>query len=261
MTDTQPTNSILICLLGDFRVLRTGQHIALRGGGKAENLLCKIALRPDQWVSRDALLLSLWPDVDAAQASQSLSTLLYKLNRLLSKVSGIQTAVLHNDGYYRLNAAAGVVVDTELLDNLADAGEEQERAGNLAAAVATYTDAVQLYRGDLCICAGSDTYATVERERLRARYLTLLTYLADYHYRQDDYTTCLHYARRLVTNDPCREDAHRLIMRCYVRRGERAQAFRQYQLCQNVLRTLFDAVPEAATTALFDQVRLNPESI
>ncbi|HET7380215.1 MAG TPA: bacterial transcriptional activator domain-containing protein, partial [Gaiellales bacterium] len=61
--------------------------------------------------------------------------------------------------------------------------------------------------------------------------------------------------------DPCREDGHRTAMRCYVRRGERAQALRQYQMCEVILREEFNATPEPATRALFDKVRLAPEDI
>lgn len=104
-------------------------------------------------------------------------------------------------------------------------------------------------------------HAAVERERLRVCYLSLLAQLADYHYDQREYAACLTYAQRLLSIEPCREDAHRLLMRCYVQRGERAQALRQYHLCVVILRTEFDATPEAATTALYEQVRLAPESI
>jgi DNA-binding SARP family transcriptional activator len=127
--------------------------------------------------------------------------------------------------------------------------------------MASYRQALELYQGDLSPCAGSDTYASVERAHLRSRYLTLLSYLAEYHFKQNDYTTCLHYARLLIRSDPCREDAFRLTMRCYVRCGERAQALRQFELCRHILSTEFNAVPEAATVALFDQIRLNPESV
>jgi hypothetical protein len=65
----------------------------------------------------------------------------------------------------------------------------------------------------------------------------------------------------LLTHDPCREDGHRTAMRCHVRLGERAQALRQYMLCEAVLRTEFNAKPEPATTVLFDQVRLDPGSV
>ena len=65
----------------------------------------------------------------------------------------------------------------------------------------------------------------------------------------------------LSVRDPCREDAHRLIMRCYVRQGERAEALHQYRVCVNTLRVEFDSAPETATTILFEQIRLDPGSI
>jgi hypothetical protein len=50
-------------------------------------------------------------------------------------------------------------------------------------------------------------------------------------------------------------------MRCHVRRGERAQALRQYRLCESVLRSEFETDPEPATKALFEQIRLDPDSV
>jgi hypothetical protein len=50
-------------------------------------------------------------------------------------------------------------------------------------------------------------------------------------------------------------------MRCYVRRGERAQALRQFRICESVLRTEFNAPPEPATLALFERVRLTPAEV
>jgi DNA-binding SARP family transcriptional activator len=163
------------------------------------------------------------------------------------------------DGYYRLNTEAGVRVDMACFDRLADTGDEQARAGDLASAAACYALAIRHYHGDLSVA--DDVESIVERERLRSRYLSLLARVADYHYGARDYDTCLEYAGCLLASDPCREDAHRLVMRCHVRRGERAQALRQYRLCQDILRAEFDAVPEPATTVLFDQIRLDPGSI
>jgi hypothetical protein len=50
-------------------------------------------------------------------------------------------------------------------------------------------------------------------------------------------------------------------MRCHVRLGERAQAFAQYRLCAAVLRAEYGAAPERATTALYEQVRLDPGTV
>jgi DNA-binding SARP family transcriptional activator len=127
------------------------------------------------------------------------------------------------------------------------------------ASVEAYLQAVALYRGDLC--SGSDIASVVEREHLRARYLTLLAKLADHFFNQGDYTSCLHYTSALLNNDPFREDAHRIAMRCYTRCGERAQALRQYLLCEQVLRAEFDVAPEPATIVLYEQVRRDPGAI
>jgi DNA-binding SARP family transcriptional activator len=167
--------------------------------------------------------------------------------------------VLHTDGYYRLNTKAGIVIDVAYFDSLAGEGERQARSGDFAAAAKAYSRALCLYRGDLCVA--KDAHSILERERLRTLYLALLARLADYHFANGDYDACLKATLDLLTHDPCREDGHRIAMRCHVRRGERAQALRQYELCKAVLRAEFDTQPEPSTTTLFDQVRLDPGSI
>jgi DNA-binding SARP family transcriptional activator len=150
-------------------------------------------------------------------------------------------------------------VDVACFDAWADAGDQQVRAGDLACAATSYRQSVSLYRGDLAV--ETDVGSVLERERLRSRFLSLLAYLADERYRAGDYDACLALAWRLLGHDPCREDAHRVVMRCYVRLGERAAALRHYHVSERILHTEFDAAPEPATTALFDQIRIQPTSI
>lgn len=250
---------ILICLFGRFRVLGSGQPIPLRGGGKTEDLLATLALRDRFAAHRDTLLASIWPDSDQVLAGQSLNSLVYSLNKLVGDRGISVTPILHEDGWYRLNVAAGIGVDVACFQELANAANRARQAGNQGSATALYRRALGFYDGDLC--GGSDGHAALERERLRAIYLNILARLADDSYAGADYDDCLDCALRLLANDPCREDAHRLVMRCYVRRGERAQALRQYRLCEEILRTEFDATPEPATRALFDQVRRDPTSL
>ena len=250
---------VLICLLGSFRVLKGGRPVAVRTGGKTESLLSSLSVRKGYRASRATLLGTLWPDSEDVLASQCLSSVIYSLHRLLGDAIKGAAPVIHAGGYYRLNIEAGVGVDVACFESLAMTGEQYAQSGNLAAAATAYHQATYLYHGDLC--NGIDVHAIVERERVRTLYLTLLTRLADYHYSKCDYGACLKAALQLLTNDPCREDAHRMVMRCHVRRGERAQALRQYRLCEAVLRAEFEATPEPITTSLFDQVRLDPGSI
>lgn len=250
---------VLICLLGTFRILKAGRPFSLRGGGKAEALLLNLSINTRNCTSRAFLLRALWPDRSDKLAGQSLNTLVYALHKALGDALGGAAPVQHADGHYRLNSESGVGVDVACFESLVKNGEERARSGHLDAAAVVYNQAAALYQGDLC--GGDDVRATMERERLRMLYLTLLARLAEFHYSRRDCEACLQAALELLRKDPCREDAHRMVMRCYVRRGERTQALRQYRLCEAILRAEFDVTPERPTTALFDQVRLDPESV
>jgi DNA-binding SARP family transcriptional activator len=231
----------------------------MRPGGKHEALLSVLALHPVGLVPRETLLEAVWPDVAFSLAVQSLNTLVYSLSKMLSDAIGGAAPVLHPDGSYRLNLAAGVGVDTLSFDRMARDGDQHARAGRDSAAIGAYGRAIELYTGDLY--TASDARAVVERERLRARYHTLLACLAEHHFEQRAYAAALDHSLGLLASDPTREDAHRMAMRCYVRRGERAQALRQYRVCERILRAEFDARPEPATISLFERVRHDPGSV
>src|SRR5262249_11344725 len=133
------------------------------------------------------------------------------------------------------------------------------RASKYPSAVELYRHALGLYRGDLC--SSTTIHTLVERERLRALHLTVLARVADFYFAEEDYPACADHASRLLRFDPCREDAHRVLMRCYVRLGERAQALRQYRLCVEILRDEFEATPELATTDLFHSIQSHPDCV
>lgn len=240
-------------------MLKGGRPVCIRSGSKAQALLLNLSVRRDYCASRDTLLEALWPRSMEPLSRQSLNTLVHTLRKLLGDAIGGAAPVLNADGYYRLNTEAGVGVDVAWFDSLVKVGECQARSGNIAVAAGAYSRALGLYHGDLCVA--TDTHAVVERERLRTIYLTLLAHLADYYYSEGNYDACLKATLELLVADPCREDGHRIAMRCHVRRGERAQALRQYQLCEAMLHAEFRAKPEPATVALFEQVRLDPGSI
>jgi DNA-binding SARP family transcriptional activator len=253
------SHGVLICLLGSFRVLKRGRTIPFRAGGKAEVLLTSLALRDRHHAPRETLLDSLWPESDLARASRSLSTLVHDLRTLLGDALAGRSPVTPANGGYELNVDAGVRTDIREFDALVASGDRRKRAGEISAAIRFYEAALQFYRGD--VCSVRDVRAIVERERMRACYLSLLGYLADHHFKAADYPTALQHAVRLLLHDPCREDAHRLVMCCYVRLGVRAQALRQYRTCQEILAREFDTRPEPATMALFTRIRTDPDSV
>jgi DNA-binding SARP family transcriptional activator len=258
-SEASDRSAVLIGLLGPFCLLKAGQPVMIGDRGKARALLAELALGSAIGVQSEVILTALWPQSEPGLARQSLHSLAYSLHKLLGDAIGGEPPVVQNDGCYRLNLGAGVVVDVARFDALVKDGEQQTRRGQPEGAASAFSRAIELYRGDLSV--GEGVRAVIERERLRATYLTLLARLADHHYARGDLDACLRRALQLLTSEPCREDAHRLVMRCFVRRGERGQALRQYRICQEVLRTEFEADPEPATRLLFEQLRSDPGSI
>jgi DNA-binding SARP family transcriptional activator len=257
--DLESTEPVLICLLGSFRVVKAGADMSVRCGGKTAVLLSSLALRDRHRASRESLLETLWPQAEVTRSAHSLNSLIHALRQTLGDVLAGASPVIYSAGGYELNVSAGVGVDITHFDALVGIAERQLRAGDSDAAMRSWRRAVALYHGD--ICAVDDVRAVVQRERVRAVYLSLLGRLADKYFRECDYRAALDYALRLLAHDPCREDAHRQVMRCHVRLGERAQALRQYRICQQILAAEFEARPEPLTNALFDRVRLDPAAV
>jgi DNA-binding SARP family transcriptional activator len=247
---------VMLCLLGNFRLLVGGELVPIRAGGKSETLLSLLAIQFGRRLTREELLQTVWPEREPALARTSLRVLLFELNKLLGPALQGVAPIQHAGGYYWLNTEAGIGVDVTDFDRLVDTGNQQLQAGATARAMCSYESAAQLYRKDLQLA--SDVQLVIERERLRARYLTLLAQLAEQCYQAGSYSDALIYLWRLLARDPYREDAHRLVMRCNIRQGERSAALHQYQLCVDLLRTEFDAAPETATTVLFEQIRNDP---
>ena len=98
---------VWLCLLGYFRLVKNGQLVAVRSGGKTEALLAHLGLGGVYGVPRDVLLRAIWPHSDSALAAQALNSLVHSLRSLLGEALRGATPVLQTAGHYRLNEAAG----------------------------------------------------------------------------------------------------------------------------------------------------------
>ena len=236
-----------------------GEPVPLRSGGKAEGLFSCLALHPHAGIHRESLMEHIWPDAPLGLASQCLNTLMHSLKAQLADALGGQPPIVHAGSHYVLNLDGGLGVDVLEFESAVDAGHRLLSAGSTAAAIESYEHAVVLYRGDLTADSAfpgwwsASGYARSALRRWRASGTRISN--------SSNYQQALRSAVRLLEVDPCREDAHRMAMRAYVRLGVRAQALRQYTLCRTILKTEFDAVPERATELLFTLIRTDPAQV
>jgi len=93
------------------------------------------------------------------------------------------------------------------------------------------------------------------REHLLLAYLDVLDRLSSLSFDQRQYGACVALCRLLVEKDPCREDGHRRLMRCFTRQGQPHLALRQYQACADALDRELGVDPDPATVTLAQRIR------
>lgn len=245
-----------IYLLGLFKVLRDGDPIpsAAWHNRQTRTILKVLLARRGHVVLADQLLEILWPGVDPETARRRLHVRISQLRRALDPDDPSAYVITVEDGY-TFNLDADCWIDAVEFETGADRGRRCQESGNLAEAIAAYEAARALYQGDLLEEDLYEDWAFAERERLRERFLTLLTELAECYARQGRYRRAITRCREVLAADPYREAVYVRLMLYRYCAGERAHALRIYERCRQVLADELGVQPLPETVALAEQIR------
>jgi predicted ATPase/DNA-binding SARP family transcriptional activator len=240
-------------LLGGLRAQRGDQCLTHFRTHKTGALLAYLAYHGQRAHRREELIELLWPECAPVAGRNRLKTELCWLRRELepapgegSGKTGSPVRLLQADrDFVRLNPAVfrtDVTAFHAALSAAARAGSVAERAPLLAAAA-------DLYRGEL-LPGWFEDWALRERQWLAERYFQALGQLSTLWEKAGEHDRAIEYARRGVTADPLREEAHRALIRLYAAAGQTSTALRQYQELERLVRTHLQTTPSVATRAL-----------
>jgi TolB-like protein len=235
-----------IALLGGLEI--AGSEMTARASltRKARALVAYLALRGGRGQSREKLAELLWGDSAEEQARANLRQALSSIRKALNGDGAVH---LVTDGDQISLAGANIDLDVAEFELLV--AEATPTALKRAAA---------LYKGDLLdgFSLKEDSFegwVRAERERLRHLACDALTKLIAHCDEVDDTERCVETAARLLTLDPLREAAHRILMRAYVAQGRHASALKQFEACRDSLRRELGVEPEPETVALYRELR------
>jgi class 3 adenylate cyclase len=202
-------------------------------------LACTAPLRQ----RRQTLATLLWGSHFEIQAQQNLRQALFRLRRAL----GPNALMSDNDEVW---LAPGVIdSDVVLLASLS--GD----ASGPSLAVS-----VDLYRGslladvDIAEEAWTD-WLGAERRRLEGLALDTMIRYAEWALQSGDAKSALKAARRAISVNTLREDAHRLIIQALAATGRKAEAFKHYQDLVAFLKRELNTEPDAAVRWLVAELR------
>lgn len=228
-------------LFGEFQLHGPRSTAIPVSAKKARALLAYLALQTEAMQQREYLAGLLWEECSSAQARHNLRQTISLLRKQLPGsqpllVSNQQSIALHRDM---------IDIDACTFDRLCDNGDED-----------ALQQAFDLYRGELLkgLYTGSqgfDDWLETERSQRREKALQMMDLLLHKVGVRAELEQMIRLGIAILSLDPLRESAHRLLMEAYHKQGRRGAALKQYHQCQQLLRNELGIAPEPATQALF----------
>jgi len=208
---------------------------------RAKELLLYLLCQP-HGRTRAEVGLEFWPDASAAQVKNSFHVLLHRLRKAIGRAD----VVVIDDDRYAINPALAPWFDVVEFERALRAARRDP--ARLAAALAHYGG--EFLRGE----AVGDWHVAIQ-DRLRVRFLDGLALLAEVQLAAGAIADATAALERLIEAEPLREAAHRELMRCYARAGQRERALALHERLVVGLRRELAAAPERATAELARQLR------
>ena len=196
-----------------------------------------------------------WPESDQDAARNNLNVAIYGLRKALARADPDFAFVLFRQGCYSFNPELRLWVDAEAFVECVHRAQAADQHGEADAAVAAYRVAQAVYHSPLLVDDRYEDWLIPQRQSLQDSYLKVLTRLASQHFADENFEACAAVANKMLEVDPCDEEAHRLLMRCYSRMGHTHLALRQYHFCVDALSRELNLIPSPQTVALFQQIR------
>ena len=241
---------VIVRVLGRLDVQVAGAQVVSWGGQRTRTLFQYLLMhrRP---VHREVLMELLWPGHTYSSARNNLNVCVYGLRRALGVKSPSTRYVVYSDACYSLNRALAWEIDRDRFVDAAERGRRSEDHRTPAGPVAVLERAVSAYGGPLFDGDPAADWFLPERTALQELFLQVLERLATLLAEQGDVDGAQHALERLLREDACRESAHRLLMSCFARRGQRDLVARQFQRCTARLDADLEIAPSAETVELF----------
>ncbi len=249
-----PEADIAASALGPLEVRVAGRRVPRWNSLKARAVFQYLLVHQDRPTRRDVLMALQWPDHSHNSARNNLNVALYSLRSTLDGLGQDAQPVLYRDGCYILNPDMTWWIDRNEFLSAVDDARQAQRADRPEQVISAYRKAIQLYRGPLFEDDGGGEWYLPEQRRLQDLYDQALEDIAKIHFELGELSEALAFGQLAITNDPCSEAIHRLLMRCYASQHQQQLVSRQYRVCVAALRDELGVPPSGETTQLFREL-------
>jgi len=258
---TRSVTALRVHLFGSVRVSTPGRpDVRLTHG--LQTLLAYLLLERRRAHSREALTGLFWGDHSEERARACLNTALWRLRAVL------EPAPVPRGTYLRTTASGEIAFNTES-DYWLDVAVFERYVTRAVARPVERLEPEEAHRLEVVLRLHTaellegcfDDWAVRERAQVEGLYVSALEHLMRHRRARGDLRSAIEHGRRILREDPLREDIHRELMELYAEDGRAAEAVKQYDACRSMLGSELGIAPGADTRTLYARlIRENGDS-
>ena len=254
LKEKHATATIKVQMLGNFQVWRNEEKVSPKEWGRDKTIQLfqfLVTHRHQRGLHKEQIMDRLWEEA----GDQNFKVAMHGLNKALEpdRKSRTEARYISRQGVtYQLNLE-DMWIDADALEQFIAIGN-QCLVDNPQLAKEAYQEAVRLHKGSYLPNRLYEDWSSGERERLQVltlgAYITLGELLVN-----ENPLESIRLAQQALLIDATWEDAYRLEMQAYLKKGNRPMAIKTYQQCKKVLDEEFGIEPLPETKKLFQQIK------
>lgn len=254
-----PGYQLRIFTFGGFRAFRGDEEVKWKRQA-AKDLFQLLLTKSNKMLHREEIMGLLWPEATASEAGRHFKTAYSALCRELEpdRQRNTPSAYIIRDGtQYGLRQTADIWVDSQQFERqiaVADSLLEQKEQ------MATYLEALSLYKGAYLSDAPYAEWLTQQRRQLHNRFLRASERLAELQMQAEGWEQLVETADNMLVVDHCWEPAYRYLMIANANMGNLAEVSHIYERCVETMQHNLDLHPSQETEALRQQL-IRPPTI
>ena len=195
--------------------------------------------------SADALLESLWPDLDGDSAKNTLKSTLHRLRKLL----GNDDAILLRENNLSLNYSL-CWVDVENFERIVNEAEDQAPDNDKHSIEILAKKLLLSYPGHFLPEETEHKELVVVRDRLRSKFRRAILRLGKVLVNSGSVGAAIEIYQRALDLDNLCEEIYQRLIELHLRDGNNAEAQNVYRRCREILSIVLGVAPSKETQAL-----------
>ncbi len=258
LLNSRKTKVIQVDTFGQFQMRRDNVLLKEKEWGRDKSIqLFQFFLtsRNRRALHKEQIADRLWEDIAGKSIDQTFKVTLHGINKVLEPNRERRSDpkyVIRQGITYQLSIA-DMWVDADVFEQFIRIGNEQINQDEQLARQA-YSSAIELYKGVYLPNRMYEDWSSAERERLQLLALGTMVTLAELLVEENPMES-IRLSQQALQIDNTWEDAYRIQMNAYFKKGNRPMAIKTFKLCEKILDAEFGITPLPETKQLMQLIQ------